>query len=407
MKITGVHSFWILDSRSNPTILTVVKTKNNTGVASSPSGASVGKYEAVELRDNTAAFHGMGVSKAINNINTFISKRIVGLDVCDQEDIDSAMVELDGTPNKSRLGANAILSVSLAAARCAAAEKNEELYKYLGGFKGFPTPMLNIINGRKHAGNDLDVQECLIIPNTDSFESDMVASSEIYYELKKLIEKKYGKAATTVGDEGGFSPPISDVEEALNLIADSVKRCGYEKEVGLGIDVAASDLYKDASYLMHKKRMKSDELIDYYSGIVKKYPVWSIEDPFEQDDFKSFSKLNRLFKGKVQIVGDDLLVTSLERLKTAVKEGSCNALILKPNQVGTLTEAKRAAQYAHRSGLNVIVSHRSGETCDDFIADLCLGWGCEEIKAGAPARGERVSKYNRLLMIEQLMRKKD
>ncbi|VVB76312.1 Enolase [Candidatus Tiddalikarchaeum anstoanum] len=405
MKITHVNGFWILDSRGNPTITTIVKTKESIGVASVPSGASKGEFEAVELRDNAKAFNGKGVMNAIRNINTVISKELLNMDVTEQELIDSAMISLDGTPNKSKLGANAILSVSMAAARCAASFKNQELYRYLGGMKGFPTPLMNVINGGKHAGNNLNVQECMIIPDTPSFETDIQAASEIYQSLKKIIEKKYGKNATNVGDEGGFAPPITDIEDAFSMVLNAIEENGYGKEVKLGMDVAASEFFSDNYYNFQGKNLRSDQLSDYYIALSKKYPLVSIEDPFEQNDFESFAVLNKALRGKVQIVGDDLLVTNVERLKKSIQENSCSALLLKVNQIGTLTEAKKAAVLAHKNNMNVIMSHRSGETCDDFIADLCLGWGCEQLKAGAPARGERVSKYNRLLMLEQMMKK--
>jgi enolase len=403
-RIKLVKSFYILDSRGNPTLLTIVKTNKSTGVASVPSGASTGSYEAHELRDKKKAFHGKGVSKAIKNINTIIAKKIKGMKVFNQEKIDYKMIELDATQNKKRLGANAMLSVSMAVARCAAEEKGIELFEYLGGFKGFPTPQLNVINGGVHAGNNMAVQECLIMSNTNSFEKDMRIASEVYHELKKVLTKKYGKSAINVGDEGGFAPPINNIEDAFKLVLKSVNNLGYKKQVRLGIDAAASEFYKKGKYEINRKKLSNSKLLDYYKHLCKKYPLMSIEDPFHEDDFETTAQLNKELKGKVQIVGDDLLATNVERINKAVGLNACNALLLKLNQVGTLTEAKKACNLAQKNGWNVIVSHRSGETCDNFIADLTLGWGCNQIKAGAPCRGERTSKYNRLLLLGQLMK---
>ncbi|MBN1923723.1 MAG: phosphopyruvate hydratase [Nanoarchaeota archaeon] len=399
-----VKSFCILDSRGNPTLTTFVQTENASGSASVPSGASTGKFEAYELRDKTKAFHGRGVSKAVNNVNNIISKKLKGMNVFNQEKIDYVMKELDGTPNKSKLGANAILSVSLAVARCAANEKKVELFDYLGGFKGFPTPLLNVINGGKHAGNKMNIQECMIIPDTKSFNEDMRIASETYQELKSVIEKKYGRTAVNVGDEGGFAPPVNNVEDAFKLVIKALDNLGYSKKVGLGIDAASSEFYNKGRYELDDKKISKTQLLDYYKSLSKKYPLWSIEDPFEENDFETTALLNKELRGRVQIVGDDLLVTNTERVLESVKHNSCTALLLKVNQAGTLTEANKACRTAQKNNMKVVVSHRSGETCDNFISDLCLGWGCSQIKAGAPCRSERTSKYNRLMILEQLMK---
>lgn len=403
-EIKLVKGYYILDSRGNPTILTIVKTDKSMGFASVPSGASTGKFEAYELRDNNKPFHGMGVKKAIKNVNTIIAKKLQGMKVTNQEKIDYAMIEADGTKNKKKLGANAILSASLATARCAANEKGVELFEYLGGFRGFPTPQFNIINGGRHAGNDMSIQECLVMVKSNSFKKDVRAGSEVYHELKKVLLKKYGKNAINVGDEGGFAPPIKSVEEAFKLIIKAAKNLGYEKKVKLGIDAAASEFYKKKKYKINNKKMKPSELLEYYKTLTKKYPLKSIEDPFNEEDYKTTAQLNKELKGKVQIVGDDLLVTNSERINKAIGLKACNALLLKVNQIGTLTEAKKACNTAQKADWNVIVSHRSGETCDNFISDLTLGWGCNQIKSGAPCRGERTSKYNRLLLLEQMMK---
>ncbi len=396
-----IKGFQILDSRGNPTIMTVVKSKQGIGIASVPSGASTGIHEAYELRDHRKSYRGMSVLKAINNINNKINNALKGYNVEEQAKIDYTMIELDGTENKRRLGANAILSVSMAVARCAANEKGIELYEYLGGYNNMPTPLLNIINGGKHAGNKMKIQECMIIPDTKSFSEDIRIATEIYHTLKEVIEKKYGKSAINVGDEGGFAPPISKVEEAFELVLKAVEELGYSKKVGLGIDAAASEFYKNNRYYLTNRGIGKEKLLDYYKELVSKYPLWSIEDPFEQEDFETTAQLRKELKDKVQIVGDDLFTTNSKRIEIGIEKGSCNALLLKLNQIGTLTEAKKAMVLARNNGMKIVVSHRSGETCDDFISDLAVGWGAEEIKAGAPARGERVSKYNRLMIIEQ------
>jgi len=404
-SINLIRSFQILDSRGNPTIMTLVRTDNNVGVASVPSGASTGSHEAFELRDKGRNFHGLGVNKAVKNVNTVINNKLKGMNVFEQEKIDYAMKELDGTKNKKRLGANAILSVSMACARCAANEKGVQLFEYLGGFHGFPTPLLNVINGGKHAGNSIAIQECMIIPDAKSFNDEIRIASEVYHELKGVILKKYGKTAVNVGDEGGFAPPVNDVEEAFRLVLKAVDNLGYGKKVSLGIDAASTEFYKKGKYDINGKKLGKAELLDYYKSLVKKYPLISIEDPFYEDDFKTTALLNKELRGKVQVVGDDLLVTSAERLHKSIGLKACSALLLKINQAGTITEANKACRTAQKAGMNVVVSHRSGETCDDFISDLCLGWHCNQIKAGAPCRGERVSKYNRLLILEQMMKK--
>ncbi len=399
-EIRNIKSCWIIDSRGNPTIVTLIKTPVSMGVAAVPSGASTGSYEAVELRDNENYFDGKGVKKAVKNVNTIIKDRLLGEDVRNQSRIDYEMIELDGTTNKSNLGANAILSVSMAIARCAAMSKGLELYEYLGSYNKPPTPLMNVINGGVHAGNDLSIQETMIIPESNNFRKNIRMCCEVYQELKKQIIKKYGKLAVSVGDEGGFVPPIKSINESFELVLKAVKELGYENRISLGIDSAANEFYKNKKYFLEEKKFSSKELLDFYKSLCKKYPLKSIEDPFHENDFENTARLTQELKN-VQIVGDDLFTTNTKRLYTGIKNNAGNALLLKLNQVGTITEAKQAMMLAKDNGYKVIVSHRSGDTCDSFISDLCVGWDCSQIKSGAPCRGERTSKYNRLLMIEE------
>jgi len=403
-KITKIKARQILDSRGNPTIEVDVLAGKYTGTASVPSGASTGLYEALELRDETKHYHGKSVLNAITNINTILAKKLLGKNVTHQWTIDETMTTIDGTENKSRLGANAILGVSLASARCAANAKNLPLYASLGKGRLLPAPFANIINGGKHADGNLRIQEFMIVPSkAKSFSEATLIISEIYHTLHDLIHNKYGKGATNVGDEGGFSPPLYDPHDAMNLLMKAVSELGYHGKVKFAIDAAASEFYdrKVQKYAIEaKKLLDRGELTDYYLNLLKLYPIISLEDPFEQDDFHAFQELTRKVKN-VQIVGDDLLATNPQRIRLAMQQKLCNALLLKVNQIGTLTEALEAATMVSKYGWHTMVSHRSGETEDSFIADLAVSLGCGQIKLGAPARGERTAKYNRLLRIEE------
>ena len=412
-NIKKINAIQILDSRGNPTIETEIVLDNGiTGIAAVPSGASTGIYEALELRDNNSKkYCGKSVFKAIDNINNKISKKLKGMPINNQKQIDKILIELDGTENKSKLGANAILSVSLAVARTAALNSKKPLYQYIAElFKNknlsLPLPSFNVINGGVHAGNELEFQEYMVIPTgAKSFEESVKIGSEIYYHLKTLLKKKYGLQATNVGDEGGFAPPIKDIEEPIELLIRAARAAGHSNKIKFAMDVAASEFYRNGYYLLNGKHVSPEELLHIYLGLIEKYPLVSIEDPFDQEDFISFAKLKELTKG-IQIVGDDLLVTNSKRIISALAQNSCNTLLLKVNQIGTLTEALDAAKLAMDNNWNVMVSHRSGETTDTFIADLAVGIGAQQIKSGAPCRGERVAKYNRLLRIEKELGKK-
>lgn len=406
-KILNVKAREVLDSRGNPTIEAEIKTKSGISKAMVPSGASTGVHEALELRDGDERFLGKGVSRAIKNVNDVIARKIIGLDCRNQNEIDNLMIELDGTENKSKLGANAILSVSMAVSRVAAMEERTTLYKYLGKLSGnnefiLPVPFMNVINGGVHAGNKLDIQEYMIIPNgAKSFREAIQISVEVYQNLKNIIKDKYGKNAINVGDEGGFAPPLSKAEEPLDLILKAVDKSGHEEKLKLGIDVAASEFYKDGNYILEGNKQKPDELSKRYENLIENYPIISLEDVFAQDDWDSWISFTKNFNKKVQILGDDLLVTNIKRIEKAVKENACNALLLKINQIGTISESIDAAKFSLRNNWNVMVSHRSGETEDTYIADLAVGLGNGQIKSGAPCRSERTSKYNQLLRIEE------
>jgi enolase len=405
--IRDIRGRTILDSRGNPTVEAEVHTSNNIGRAAVPSGASTGKYEAVELRDGQGAFHGLGVNNAINNIHNKISPALKGIEVTDQKTIDETMNRIDGTKNKSNLGANATLAVSMAVARAAAHTLETPLYNYLGTNPYLlPTPAMNVINGGKHAGNNLEIQEYLIMPTgSQTFSNAIQICQEIYHTLKKFISSKYGKEGINVGDEGGFAPPLTHVRDPLNLIEEAVEECGYEKHVKLALDAAASEFHQDGKYHLDKP-YTSEELVDFYKNLIKDYPFASIEDPFDQDDWKGFALITREISDKIQILGDDIFVTNIERLKKGIAQGAGNALLLKPNQIGTISEAIEAAKVAFKNNYGVMVSHRSGETCDDFIADLVVSLNAGQIKSGAPCRGERTAKYNRLIRIEEYLGRK-
>ena len=408
--IADVSARWILDSRGNPTVETeVVTIGGGFGRAAVPAGASKGKHEALELRDGGEKFRGKGVLNAVRNVNEVIAEKIMGMDSRNQRGIDRVMIELDGTPNKSKLGANAILSVSLAVAKAAANTYGLPLFQYLGGAlaRVLPVPLMNIINGGKHAGNELKIQEFMIVPvGADSFSEALRIGCEVYQYLKEYLVENYGRSAINVGDEGGFAPPLKTSREALEALRKSVERAGYElgRDVLLALDAAASEFYDEEKgfYEIDGKELTRDELLDYYAELVGEYPIVSIEDPFHEEDFEGFRIAVEKLKG-VQIVGDDLFVTNLSRLRKGIEMGAANALLLKVNQIGTLTEAIDAAFESFRNGYNVIVSHRSGETEDTTIAHLAVALNTGQIKTGAPARGERTAKYNELLRIEEYL----
>jgi enolase len=405
-KIQKIHAREILDSRGNPTVeVDVFTNKGGFGRASVPSGASTGTNEALELRDaDPNRYGGKGVQTAVKNVNTIIQKELLGLDVRNQREIDELMIELDETDNKSNLGANSILGVSMAVAKAAADSINVPLYRYLGGSNAFtlPVPTMNVINGGKHAGNELAIQEFMIQPKgAETFYEALQIGAEIYHTLGKLLEKKYGRSSTNVGYEGGYAPKMSESTEALDALVQAIEEAGYtESEVTIGIDAAASEFYGDEFYSIDGKKLTAPELLDYYVELVNSYPILSIEDPFYEEAFEDFEALTNELWDTI-IVGDDLFVTNIERLSRGVDMGAANALLLKINQIGTLSESFDAATMASRNGYTVIVSHRSAETEDTTISDLSVAIGAEMIKTGAPARGERTAKYNQLLRIEE------
>jgi len=421
--IQKIHARQIYDSRGNPTVEVDVTTSKGVFRAAVPSGASTGIYEALEMRDkNKQHWLGKGVQNAVNNVNGPIASALCGkeLDIVDQRAIDKIMLDLDGTKNKSSLGANAILGVSMAVARAAAAESGVPLYQHIARLAGndrilMPVPAFNVINGGSHAGNKLAMQEFMLLPyGVDTFSAAMKAGAEIYQNLKIVIKKKYGQDATNVGDEGGFAPNILANNEALDLVVEAIEAAGYTRKVGISMDIAASEFWNEdtkkydldfkspAGDQTDKNRYRSStELGDLYRDFIAKYPVVSIEDPFDQDDWQGYNDFTASVGEQTQVVGDDLLVTNPERIKTALDQKSCNALLLKVNQIGSLTEAIEACKMSQENGWGVMVSHRSGETEDNFIADLVVGLGTGQIKTGAPCRSERLAKYNQLLRIEE------
>jgi len=411
MKVTKLFARQVLDSRGNPTIEVEAYFNTLKARAIVPSGASTGKYEALELRDGKKEYLGKSVMKAVDNVNKIIAKKIVGMEFLNQNAVDDALIALDGTKNKSKLGANAILGVSMAVCRLAAKVKQKQLYEYVAEIAGtpvksysIPVPFANVINGGKHAGSSLKIQEFMITPvYAKDFKDAARMTAEVYQTLKKLVEEKYGKGATNVGDEGGFAPQLTTPEQALDLLVDAIKKAGYAGKMKIAVDAAASEFYdeKTGNYVMDKSYSK-DEMVEYYFRLLKTYPIATLEDPFDQDDFDSWAKLTeKAAKLKVPIIGDDLLVSNPERIKMAIEKKLCSALLLKVNQIGTVSEAITAAKNATSAGWIVMVSHRSGETEDTFIADLAVGLGCGHIKLGAPCRTERVAKYNQLLRLEE------
>ncbi len=404
VEIVSIDAREILDSRGNPTVQALVKTKKCVGKASVPSGASTGMNEALELRDESDRYRGKGVQKAVENIKNLIASELLGEDVTEQMKIDKKMIELDGTEDKSNLGANAILAVSLASARAASKEVNLPLYSYIGRLNDvtLPIPFMNVLNGGEHAGNELDIQEYMIAPTkTENFKEALRIGAEVYHSLGDIIEKEYGSSATNLGDEGGYAPPLSDPTEPFDLILEAIDDCGYSEEIDLAIDTAASELKTPKGYESRGEIVSSEEMIQFYEEVVKDYPLVSIEDPLGEDDWKGFIEITQRIGDEVQVIGDDLFVSDPELIQKGIEEGACNSILLKVNQIGTLTEAMEAATLAVENGYNVMVSHRSGETSDPFIADLSVALSSRQIKTGAPARGERTAKYNRLLAIEE------
>jgi enolase len=417
--ILGVTARQIIDSRGNPTVEAEVATHKGTFRAAVPSGASTGIHEAVELRDTAdKAYLGKGVGTAVRNVNELIAPALVGkFDPRDQKKIDDAMIALDGTPNKGKLGANAILAVSMAVSKAGAAEKGMPLYRYIAHLAGnkklvLPVPSFNVINGGEHAGNGLAMQEFMILPvGAKSFSQAMQMGCEVYAALKALIKKKYGKDACNVGDEGGFAPSILDNEEGVKLLKEAIANAGYTEQVKIGMDVAASEFHVKADGMYDLKfketdndgsgKLSPDALLDLYAKFVDEYGVVSIEDPFEQDDWKPCEKMVARLGDKCQVVGDDLLVTNKTRVDKAIADKACNSLLLKVNQIGSITEAIDAVRAAKEAGWGVMASHRSGETEDTYIADLAVGLATGQIKTGAPCRSERLAKYNQLLRIEE------
>jgi enolase len=401
--IEHIHAREILDSRGNPTVEVDVFTENGSGRASVPSGASTGTYEALELRDKDKRYLGKGVLKAVKNVNTEIKEALTGMDVCEQRELDMMMLELDGTPTKSRLGANAILGVSLAIGHAAADSLGISLYRYLGGTNAFtlPVPTMNVINGGKHAGNELAIQEFMIQPRgAKTFSEALRMGAETYHTLGAILIKKYGNSAVNVGYEGGYAPPLTNTTDALDALIGAIEEAGYSKKISIGLDSAASEFYKKGKYNINGKAYTSGEMIDFYSDLVKSYPILFIEDPFEEEAFEDFAALTGKLKDTI-IIGDDLFVTNVARLEKGIKMKAGNALLLKVNQIGTLSEALDAAALAQKNKYKVIVSHRSAETEDTTIADISVAIGAELIKTGAPARSERNAKYNQLLRIEE------
>jgi enolase len=406
IPVESVHALEVLDSRGNPTVRVTVETPFGSGTATVPSGASTGVHEAVELRDGDGErYGGKGVRKAAASVEGEIAQAVEGLDVLDQAALDQTLVELDGTPNKSRLGANAVLGVSLAAARAAAVSIDVPLYRYLGGVQAalLPLPMANILNGGAHADNNVDLQEFMVCPvGSDSFGEGLRAVSEVYHALRKVLRRR--GLLTGVGDEGGFAPALTSNEEALELVVAAIEEAGYRpgEEVALALDPAASELFRDGAYRLEGegRTVSPEEFVALYEAWTGRYPIVSIEDGMAEDDWDGWALLTRRLGATVQLVGDDVFVTNRERLLEGVRRGVANSILIKVNQIGTLTETLDAIEAARAAGYSAVISHRSGETEDTFIADLAVGTGAGMIKTGAPARSERVAKYNRLLEIE-------
>ncbi len=419
-EITAIHAREILDSRGNPTVEAQVTVRNPiddrlyTGLAAVPSGASTGRFEAVELRDGETRYFGLGVRHAVKNVNEKIAPALLGRNVLEQVAIDKALVELDGTENKGNLGANATLSVSMACARAAACALDLPLYRYLGGIGSrlLPMPMMNILNGGKHAANTVDFQEFMIMPvKAANFGEALRICAEVYHNLKKLLNDK--GLSTGVGDEGGFAPDLPDAESVLQFLVDAVEASGYVpgEDVRIAMDAASSELYNEKTNMYHfpgesslkgKEIIRStDDMISYYEALAERFPILSIEDGLAEDDWDGWQRLTKRLGGKVQLVGDDLFVTNTKRLGAGIQKDCANAILVKVNQIGTLTEAQSAVEMAQKNGYRAVISHRSGETEDSTIADIAVAWNAGQIKTGAPCRSDRVAKYNRLLRIEE------
>ena len=402
--IMHVFAREILDSRGNPTVEAEVHLDDfSVGIAGVPSGASTGVHEAHELRDGGDRYQGKGVLEAVKHVNNEIADKIVGFEADDQRVIDQTLIELDGTENKSKLGANAILGVSMAVAKAAAESSNLPLYRYIGGPNAhlLPVPMMNIVNGGAHADSGVDVQEFMIAPiGAETFAEALRLGAEVYHSLKSVVKSK--GLSTGLGDEGGFAPSVGSTKEALDLIVEAIKKAGLEpgKDIALALDVASSEFYKDGKYHFEGGEHTAEEMVKVYEDLISNYPIVSIEDPLQEDDWEGYTNLTAKIGDRVQIVGDDFFVTNPARLAKGIEEKAANALLVTVNQIGTLTETFDAVELAHRAGYRTMMSHRSGETEDTTIADLAVALGCGQIKTGAPARSERVAKYNRLLRIE-------
>ena len=414
LAIEKVKALEILDSRGNPTVQVEVETEGGfIGVASVPSGASTGSFEAVELRDGDKnRYKGKGVQKAVENVNRKISKEIIGMNVYEQKNIDETMIKLDDTPNKSNLGANAILGVSLAVAKAAAESVGMDLYEYIGGkqAKDLPVPMMNILNGGKHSDNNISIQEFMIMPIGDiTFAERLRRGAEIYHTLKSVLKEK--GFSVGVGDEGGFAPDLENEEQALDVIIEAIKKAGYEpkKDIVLALDIASTEMYDEAKkigesgyYFWKTKHMKTkDEMVEYLVELCNKYPIASIEDGLAEEDWNTWKVLTEKLGDKIQLVGDDLFVTNMQRLSRGIEKNVANAILIKPNQIGTLTETLDTIELAKKHGYRTVISHRSGETEDTTIADIAVATNAGQIKTGAPCRTDRVAKYNRLLRIEE------
>jgi len=409
MRINSIKAREVLDSRGNPTVEVDLITSNGLFRSMVPSGASAGQHEALEMRDgDNKRYLGKGTLKAVSNINKTIAPKVIGMDCTKQQEIDNLMLELDGTPNKNVLGANAILPVSMAVTRAGAAAKGMPLYQYIGDLYGvkaniIPVPMCNVINGGKHAGQENSIQEHMLMPTgAKSFLEGIRLVSESYHHLAKLLKKKYGAQATLIGDEGGYAPyQIEDVKERMDMMLEAVKNAGYEGMLKIALDPASSEFFHDGIYRIGKKSYSGGELVDFYMDLCKTYPIVSIEDGHAEDDWESWVEMTKKLGNKIQIVGDDIFVTNTERIKKGIDMKCANSVLIKLNQIGTVTETLNAIRMAHKQKWTAVVSHRSGETEDSFIADLVVGTNVGQIKTGAPARSDRCAKYNQLIRIEE------
>jgi enolase len=402
-RIADVHGRAVLDSRGNPTVEVDVRLESGAlGRAAVPSGASTGVHEAVELRDGGEAWGGKGVARAVANVNGEIAARVAGREGGDQPGLDAALIELDGTPNKGRLGANAILGVSLAAAKASAAEAGVSLYRHLGGEEArtLPVPMMNVINGGLHAANSIDLQEFMVVPSgADSFAEALRIGAEVYHALRAVLHEQ--GLATAIGDEGGFAPDLPSSEAAIDAILEAAERAGHRDRVAIALDPATTEVFRDGLYRFEGRELSTDGLLEFWGGLADSYPLVSVEDAAAEDDWDAWKRLTAELGDRLQLVGDDLFVTNPERLRRGIGEGAGNSILVKVNQIGTLTETLEAIRLAHDAGYTTVISHRSGETEDTTIADLAVATNAGQIKTGAPARSDRVAKYNQLLRIEE------